>query len=72
MATTGAINGEVAIDFPNIQGMSGGICVRSFLRVQEGITQRLCRDFGVVWGAERVFDNLNNLIDLKSIISTIQ
>ncbi|MBW8308332.1 MAG: hypothetical protein K0M45_01610, partial [Candidatus Paracaedibacteraceae bacterium] len=40
--------------------------------VSNNEVQRLCRLVGVNWGSERIFDDNDNLINLKSIVSSLQ
>ncbi|WP_010301813.1 hypothetical protein [Candidatus Odyssella thessalonicensis] len=64
-------NSEFTSDYPTYPGMSGGPVLQCRL-VSNNEIQRLCRIVGVNWGSERIFDSNNNLINLKSIVSSLQ
>ncbi|WP_010301887.1 hypothetical protein [Candidatus Odyssella thessalonicensis] len=64
-------NSEFTSDYPTYPGMSGGPVLQCRL-VNNNEVQRLCRLVGVDWGSERIFDINDNLINLKSIVSSLQ
>lgn len=63
--------GEFTSDFPVYYGMSGGPVLICKLINKKNQSMRRCKLVGTIWGSERIFDNKNNLIGFKSIVSSV-
>ena len=64
--------GDRAFDFSSYPGMSGGICLKTF--VSKNSDEKMIRTavpYAVVWGSERIFNDKGEIVDLKSIVNVI-
>lgn len=67
----GSRNEQIAINFPNIYGMSGGIVLKTFIKEENNVRLRIAHPVGTVWGSERRFEN-EKFVDLNSFVNLIQ